>query len=378
MAKTVLGAYNELALWAEAQCERRLSFLHPQWDDVEAWKARARAKVHECLSYTPPSRDLQATVTTKQERDDLVVEEVRYEQPFGPPTEAFLLRPSSASEQLPAVVALHDHSAFKYFGKEKLVAVEREPDALTELKKEIYGGRSWATELAKRGYVVLVPDLFLWGSRRMDPRDLPNRFVSGLEGLEPESRPYIEAYNKLAADHESVIAKALFLSGVTWPGIMAYEDRRAVDYLRTRSEVDPQRIGCGGLSGGGLRSIYLAGLDERIRCAVCVGFMTVDRELIAEKVFEHTWMFQVPELPKHMDLPDIASMHGPSPLMVQYDRDDPLWTLAGQEQAHRKLIAVYAKMGAPDLYNGRFYDGPHKFDVTMQEDAFAWFDRWLM
>jgi len=193
MAKTVLGAYHELALWAEAQCERRLSFLDPQWSDVEDWRAQARAQVHRCLSYNPPSCALQATVAERHETDGLLVEKVRYEQPFGPPTEAFLLRPSSASERLPAVVALHDHSAFKYFGKEKLVAVEREPDVLSDLKKEIYGGRSWATELAKRGYVVLVPDLFLWGSRRMDPRDLPDRFVSGLEGLESESRRYVEA-----------------------------------------------------------------------------------------------------------------------------------------------------------------------------------------
>ncbi len=275
------------------------------------------------------------------------------------------------------MVALHDHSAFKYFGKEKLVALDEEPDILKELKREMYGGRSWATELARRGYVVFVPDLFLWGSRRMDPREVPARYVSEVLHEEPGSRGYIEAYNEFAAQYETLVAKTLFLSGATWPGVMAWEDRRAMDYLAGRPEVDPQRLGCCGLSGGGLRTVYLAGLDPRVKCAVCVGFMTVAREVLEEKIVEHTWMFHVPHLSRFMDLPDVISLHGPGPLMVQYNREDQLWTREGQEQADAKLTAIYSKLRAPDGYAGLFYSGPHKFDVHMQNDAFAWFDRWL-
>jgi dienelactone hydrolase len=241
----------------------------------------------------------------------------------------------------------------------------------------MYGGRSWATELALRGYVVFVPDLFLWGSRKMDPGDVPARFVTGVLNEEPGSRKYIEAYNEFAAQYETLVAKTLFLSGATWPGIMVYEDRRALDYLAGRPEVDPQRLGCCGLSGGGLRSVYLAGLDPRVKCAVCVGFMTVAREVLGEKITEHTWMFHVPHLSRFMDLPDVVSLHGPGPLLVQYNREDQLWTLAGQEQADVKLAAVYSRLGAPDRYTGLFYPGPHKFDKKMQNDAFEWLDRWL-
>ncbi len=158
---------------------------------------------------------------------------------------------------------------------------------------------------------------------------------------------------------------------------MAWDDRRALDYLASRSEVDPGRLACGGLSGGGLRTIYLAGLDERIRCAFCVGFMSVNGEVLREKITRHTWMYHVPHLSQWMDLPDVISMHGPGPLMVQYNNDDPLWTLAGQRRAHERLESLYAKMAADDRYQGLFYPGPHKFDRTMQADAFAWLDRWL-
>jgi len=377
MGNPVLGAYHGLALWSESSCARPLSFLDPAWTDSEAWKTQARAKVADLLSYDPPVCDLQPAVEETRDTGALVIERVSYAQPFGPRTEGFLLRPSSAHGVLPGVVALHDHSGFKYFGKEKLVALEPEPDILKELKEQMYGGRSWANELARQGYVVFVPDLFLWGSRRLDPRDVPRRYTSEVLSEEPGSRKFIEAYNEFAARYETQVAKTLFLSGTTWPGVMVYEDRRAIDYLAGRPEVDPQRLGCCGLSGGGLRSVYLAGLDPRVKCAVCVGFMTVGREVLETKIVEHTWMFHVPHLARLMDLPDVASLHGPEPLMVQYNREDELWTLDGQEQADARLKRIYAKLGAPDRYEGRFYPGPHKFDESMQGDAFAWLDRWL-
>jgi dienelactone hydrolase len=333
--------------------------------------------VHELLSYDPPACELQPSVDEVRENAGLTIERVSYAQPFGPRTEGFLLRPSAAHGSMPGVVALHDHSAFKYFGKEKLVALEDEPDILKELKQEMYGGRSWATELARRGYVVFVPDLFLWGSRRMDPRGVPERFASEVLAEQPGTRRHIEAYNEFAAQYETLVAKTLFLSGTTWPGVMAYEDRRAVDYLAGRPEVDPRRLGCCGLSGGGLRTVYLAGLDSRVKCAICVGFMTVAREVLEEKIAEHTWMFHVPHLSRLMDLPDVVSLHGPEPLMVQYNLEDQLWTRAGQEQADAKLALIYAKLRAPESYAGRFYAGRHKFDEQMQYDAFSWLDRWL-
>ena len=76
------------------------------------------------------------------------------------------------------------------------------------------------------------------------------------------------AYNRWAAQHETVMAKSLLCAGTTWPGVWLAEDRRALDILCAREDVDGQRVGCGGLSGGGMRTVFLAGSDPRIRCAV--------------------------------------------------------------------------------------------------------------
>jgi hypothetical protein len=58
--------------------------------------------------------------------------------------------------------------------------------------------------------------------------------------------------------------------------------------------------------------------------------------------------------------------------MVQYDRDDHLFTPEGMQSAHRRIADLYAEAGGPGEYDGRFYDGPHKFDLQMQEEAFDW------
>jgi hypothetical protein len=375
--KPVLGTFHSLAAWQESACRRPLSLLDERWTDVESWRTQARAKVLELLAYQPPDCPLDAVVHGSTDRGGVVTELVSWAQPFGPRTEAFVVRPSGRTGRLPAVVALHDHSAFKYYGKEKLVELENEPPIMREFKQGTYGGVSWAHELARRGFLVLVPDNFLWGSRKIHPDSVPEEFVRNVLRETPGSRAYIEAYNEFCADYETLVAKTLFASGTTWTGIMAWEDRRAVDYLLTRADTDPDRLGCGGLSGGGLRTIYLAALDPRIRCAVCAGFMSTIGEMIPAIVRWHTWMFHVPHLFALMDLPDVASLHGPSPLLVQGDRDDELWTLAGQEQADTNLTRIYSRMGASDRYRGLMYPGPHKFDLPMQKDAFDWFERWL-
>jgi len=355
-----------------------LSYLAEDWPEPEVWRTEARAKVFELLAFNPPKVRLNATVDSRRKEGSLTIEEVSYDMPYGPRTQGFFLYPRRRHGKLPAIVALHDHGGFKYYGKEKIVDFPNEPEIIHEFKAECYGGRSWATEIAKRGFAVLAVDLFLWGSRRIPVETLNEEFERRFDGLELGSRDHIQKYHEFAAEHEHIIAKTIFAAGATWPGIFTYEDRRSVDYLLTRPEVDPDRIGCGGLSGGGLRTIFLAGLDPRMRCAVCVGFMSTFRELLRNNIKCHTWMLYVPHLPRFLDLPDVISLRAPSPLMVQYNEDDPLYTLKGQQDADLKIGEVYSKIGCRDNYSGRSYAGTHKFDVEMQEDAFDWFEKWLV
>ncbi|MCL2833304.1 MAG: hypothetical protein FWD78_09055 [Treponema sp.] len=373
--KNLMGNYAGMAEAIAGSCGYPYSYLSDEWDDIAIWQRLLRGKVFDLLSYNPLRTPLNSRVLKSFEYSGVKMELVSWDQPWGPPTEAYFLTPlGRGKEKLPAVVALHDHSGYKYFGKEKIVAVPGEHETLRELKNHTYEGASWATGLAKQGYAVLAHDLFLWGSRKMNAADVPQRYTQSLAGKEEGSSEYIRAYNAFCGEHENLIAKSLFMAGTTWPGIMLYEDMRAVDYLFTRDEVDTNRVGCGGLSGGGERTIFLTGMDSRIKCSVCVGFMTTFARTVEYNISNHTWMFHLPHLSKLIDLPDLVSLSGGNPLMVQFDEDDPLFNINGMRESNEKLKKIFAKMKVPQNFSGRFFPGVHKFDLKMQSEAFAWFD----
>jgi dienelactone hydrolase len=159
--------------------------------------------------------------------------------------------------------------------------------------------------------------------------------------------------------------------------VVSHEDRIAVNYLRSRGDVRADRIGCAGLSGGGNRAVLLQATCDQISAAVVVGLMSTYEGLLDHNVATHTWMFFPHGWSRYGDWADLAACRAPSPLLVQYDEDDELFTLAGQRAAHERLAGHYRSVGQPDAYEGRFYPGPHKFDVAMQEAAFAWLRRRL-
>ena len=377
MTPNMLGAYGEWVVQG-MQDPPRLSFRQPMFTNVDAWRAVARARFRELLSGPAAGQTPIPVVQHKVEFDGLSIEHLHWQLPYGPATDALVLKPAKATGKLPGVVALHDHGGNKYFGYRKITQMSKDPHPLMIRHQEhYYGGLAWANELAKRGYVVLVHDAFTFGSRRMMLADLPANIRNNMVEANPESEEEIVRYNQFAGAHEHIIAKSLFSAGMTWPGVFVSDDQRALDYLASRKDVDATRLGCGGLSGGGLRTVMLAGADERIRCSCCVGMMTTWRDYALSKSHTHTWMCYIPGLPKELDYPEILGLSAPNPVLVLNNNQDALFTLPEMQRADRILTDVYKKAGAAERYKANFYEGPHKFDAPMQKDAFTWFDRWL-
>ncbi len=373
----MIGAWGD---WASklASDPPRLSFRRSDFQDIDAWRTRARARYREALLQPNLGGTPQANVQRRWEYDGLAIEHVTWQLPVGPVTEGVVLKPASARGKLPAVLALHDHGGNKYFGYRKITKTSDDPHPMmVKHQAHYYGGSAWANELAKRGYVVLVHDTFTFGSRRMRAADLPARIKGDWVEQHPEAQDEIDKYNRFAGNHEHLVAKSLFCAGTTWPGVFVTEDQKALDYLCSRPDVDTTRVGCGGLSGGGLRTVFLTGADERIKCATPVGMMTTWRDYLLNKAYTHTWMCYIPGLPNDLDYPEILALTVPNPVMVLMDRQDQLFTEPEMERAGKMIEAIYRKAKASDRVSARFYSGPHKFDLEMQKDAFAWFDKWL-
>src|SRR5438067_12008484 len=349
---------------SQAPREFSLSFLREEFKDPATWKRQARGKLLDLLHYAPPRCDPKPEVVEKTDRGDYLQEKVYFNTTPDLRVPACVLIPKKARFPAPAIVALHDHGGFYLWGKEKLIDHPNEHPVLTTFKKQYYAGNSIAAELARHGYLVVVIDLFYWGERRLllddDPADWRERRAS-------ITAERIKEFNARAAQNEQLVGRTIYAAGFTWSGVMYWDDIRTVDYLLTRPEVDPKRIGCVGLSMGGLRACHLAALDERVKAAVVVGWMAsfpAQLEKHVRNTIGHTKV--VPGLYRHLDYPDVASLAMPAALLVINGSRDGLFHPDGVKVAFDKLAACYKKAGIPERLRTRLYDAPHEFNAEMQ------------
>jgi hypothetical protein len=366
------------------------SHLGPYSDLVEAVRLSKQQppsgnEIQRALEFSPgpaEARDVRTGCTWRE--GDIIGEEISWSCGYGPRTEAWLYYAADAPGPRPGIVLLHDHGAFKYWGKEKIANGPNgiEPGVQGNRHRH-YGGLNLAEIFVRAGFTVLVHDTFLWGSRRVPYETIPeqDRYVGNLlfqdqnktQGEEWFAFPEeVRTYNMAAICHEHTMAKYATLLGTSLSGIITFEDQIAVNYLRSRADVCNGWIGCAGLSGGGLRSALLRATCDSIKAAVIVGMMSTYAGLLDRHLIMHTWMLYPPALARQFDWPGVVARNFPVPAFVQYDEEDPLFSPEGMRDADAQLRAAFAQAGVPGNYRGQFYPGPHKFDVPMQEDALAW------
>lgn len=380
--RSIIGQYGPELWKLRHRDPGKYSYRNERWDNLKTWKDEVLPVIREFISSPEEVASPKVRVTDRYQYDDLDIEELSWTLPYGRPTKAIFLKPSGAKEPLPAVLGLHDHGGNKYFGRRKITKTGKNHSLMDDHQDHYYSGKAWANEIAKRGYAVLVHDTFTFGSRRVQYKDISDIpwgecNTDGLSDDNPENSDRIKTYNTWAGHHEHIMAKSLFSGGYTWPGVFLFEDQIALDILSERQDVNSERIGCAGLSGGGLRTVYLGGLDPRVKCAVCVGFMSTWKDFMLNKSYTHTWMTYTPVLPKYMNFPEILGMRVPLPTMVLNNSEDSLYTLPEMKEAVGILEQLYSKAGSSNTFASKMYSGPHKFDAEMQKDAFDWMDRWL-
>ena len=368
-----LGVYSD---WVDAA--QRQQALFPDALPGPATQARVREVLGFCGADEIP---LDLRIEQTWQDGDLLGEELSWSVGFGPRTHAYVIKPAQANGPLPGIVALHDHSDYKFYGKEKIAdGPQGVAPGLKTLRDLEYGGRSYVSALAREGFVVLVHDCFLWGSRKFpletmiaavgEPVGEPTK-SSDAPSSSDDVPAEIERYNAVAAVHEHRAAKYCAVLGSSLAGVVSFEDRVAANVLLSRPDVIASQVGCIGLSGGGNRAALLNATHERIAATVIIGLMTTYEGLLDHNM-SHTWMLFPFGWSRYGDWPDLAACRAPRPLLVHYDLDDDLFTPEGMCAADAKLAAHYARVGQPGNYLGQFYPGPHKFDLGMQRDAFAW------
>ena len=164
--------YQHLGIFSDwVQAAREQQPLFPVAPPGPETQRRVRQVLGFCNG---PETPLDLQTEGRWQRDGLSGEEISWSVGYGPRTHAFLLKPAGAERPLPGVIALHDHGDFKFYGKEKIADCPTGTIPGTVAGREkYYGGRAFANALARSGFVVLVPDTFLWGSRRFPLETMP-------------------------------------------------------------------------------------------------------------------------------------------------------------------------------------------------------------
>lgn len=165
--------------------------------------------------------------------------------------------------------------------------------------------------------------------------------------------------------------------GYTPAGVEAWNCIRMLDYLATRKEVDAERIGATGRSGGGAYTWFVAALDDRIKVAVPVaGITDLENHVVDGCVEGHCdCMYFVNTY--RWDYPQLAALVAPRPLLISNTDKDKIFPLEGVLRTHRIVRRIYALHGAEKNLGLHITEGPHEDTQELYTHAFVWFDRFL-
>jgi hypothetical protein len=244
---------------------------------------------------------------------------------------SFLLLPKHINRPVPAIFAHHQHNREFHLGKSEVVGLAGDPD------------QAYAVELAQRGYVVIAPDALAFEERNW----------SNPSG----DAEYYELATRLVQGR-TLLAKCLHDVSV------------ALNYLETRPEVDPLRIGFIGHSYGGRMAIWAPAIDHRIQASVsncgCVNYkqsFTHDTGVQME--------FCLPGVLQLGDVEDVLQLVAPRALLLQATANDK-WSRGAE------AMFAYAESSFPTgQLTLAYWPGDHLFTPEMRENAYRFLDHHL-
>jgi dienelactone hydrolase len=304
-------------------------------DDALAYLRDVRGRIRDCFGPFPEKSPLKARITGTVERETYRIEKVLFESRPGLIVTGNLYLPKGRNMLLPGVVATCGHSTNGKAG-------------------ETY--QSFTQGLAKLGYIVFIIDPVGQGER------LQSHDGRGGSRLGNGVGEHLHLGNQQ------------LLAGENLPFWRAWDAIRALDYLLTRPEVDPQRIGVTGNSGGGTVTAWLCGLDDRWSMAAPGCFITTLRRNIENELPQDTEQYPPRALANGLDHDDFIAAMAPKPVILLAKEKD-YFDVRGAEEAYQRLKHLYTLLGAEQ--NIALFAGPtqHGYSRENREAMYRWFHR---
>lgn len=339
----------------KAELDFPLAWRNNRGTGLRTWRRRARAKVEELLWQPEDHTPFHPEIVDERQRDGYRQRLLHFDVTRHSRVRAAMLVPDGPGP-FPAALLLHDHGAKFDIGKEKVIEPWYDETRLASARawaERYFTGRFIGNELVARGYAVLAVDAIGWGDR-----------------------------GALDYAAQQALAANMFNLGSSLSGLVAREDVRAAALLASLPEIDRRRIAAVGFSLGGYRAWQVAALSDDIAATVSACWMTGLREMMVpgNNTLRGQSAFYMlhPGLYRYLDIPDVASIAAPRPMMLLDGENDPLFTRAGVDAAYARMREVWTARRAGDQLSTRIWPGlGHVFAREMQDDAFTWLDAHL-
>lgn len=322
---------------AQQQLQRRESAINEirTVADAERRKQTVRAKLLEILGGLPNyNGPLNPRITGQIQNESFTIEKVIFESLPGFFVTANLYRPNQPG-RYPAVLLQSGHTQE---GKP-------EPQRL-------------AANLALKGFVALVFDPIGQGERE---QTFDRQLQGPLAGWSVN-------------EHIQAGAQSILI-GEGVGHYFIWDAKRALDYLSSRPDVDPTRIGAAGCSGGGALTTFIGALDPRVKAVVPACYPNSYRLLFAGPDPDSEMSF--PEfLAGGLDTADFVELSAPTPWLIQATEGD-YFTPAGAKLVYEEARRWYSLYGAEDKVHFFVGPGPHGTPLESREAIYEWMIRWL-
>jgi dienelactone hydrolase len=329
-----------LALAGASRPELRFDAATPQaW---KTWRHRFLAKVNQCLGPDLPKVPPRPRVIDSVDAGDHWRHQLVYRTTAHMWAPAYLLVPKSLKrgERVPAVLTIHGHG----YGGCDLVGLSPE---------EKTGGNAshnYALDVVRRGMVAFAPELRGFGQRAVDQDQL-------LRIITERGDPEAKFHRRDMCNVQNLKANLL---GYTYMRMQLHDLSVALDVLQARPEVDPARIGCCGLSTGGMMTLFLTALDPRIKTATISGTLTSYRSYALE--IETTCGTQLPfGLLRWGDLADVGCLIAPRPVCFESGAGDFGFLPGEAKREFRRIERCYRVAGAPGRAVFDAFPGGHEW-----------------
>ena len=299
-------------------------FEMPEYRSLRRWKERAAALREEILFSSgllplPEKTPLNAQVFGKIEHEDYSIEKVILETYPGIFLGGNLYRPAGKSGRLPGVVNPHGHWRYGRLENQPLNSIP---------------GRG--ISLARQGYVAFTYDMI--GYNDTVPQ-IPHRFIWG---------------------------KKAHMWGAGILGTQLWNSIRAVDFLASLPDVDPERLGATGASGGGTQVFILGAVDDRIKYSAPVN-------MISSIMQGGDFCENAPNLRLNANNMEIGAMMAPRPMMMISATGD--WTKNTPSVEYPAVNSIYKLYGAEDELEQTQFDSPHNYHQDSREAVYAFFGK---